>query len=184
MTALGFDPAAAQLYSRLLPLTGWPCMVVAETLSTSEGELKEEAAPLIESGVISCGETLTVLSPPAVVAHMLERDAFSADFREDLPRVRQIVGFTHETQRDHVDAKLGAELQVVDVFQRERCGRQRNSRGIDPLVLAQQPSLLDPRHNFAAVRCLDRELDLAGRLGLTADRLHRSVADAAEPVRL
>ena len=43
MTALGFDPGAAQLYSRLLPLTGWPCMAVAATLSTSEGELKEEA---------------------------------------------------------------------------------------------------------------------------------------------
>ena len=98
MTALGFDPGAAQLYSRLLPLTGWPCAAVAATLSTSEGELKEEAAPLIESGVISCGETLTVLNPTAVVAHMLERAATRAqDAHDHLLKISQSVPYVAGT---------------------------------------------------------------------------------------
>ncbi|OIJ27740.1 helix-turn-helix transcriptional regulator [Nocardioides luteus] len=98
MTALGFDPGAAQLYSRLLPLTGWPCAAVAATLSASEGELKEEAAPLIESGVISCGETLTVLSPTAVVAHMLERAATRAqDAHDHLLKISQSVPYVAGT---------------------------------------------------------------------------------------
>ncbi|TQL66840.1 Homeodomain-like domain-containing protein [Nocardioides albertanoniae] len=83
MTALGFTPDAAQLYSRLLPLNGWPLVVVAATLSTSEEELTQAAAPLSDNGVISVGETLTVLGPTAVVAHMLERAAIRAQDAHD-----------------------------------------------------------------------------------------------------
>lgn len=98
MTALGFDPSAAQLYSRLLPLNGWPLMVVAATLSSSEEELKEEAEPLIESGVICVSETVTVLSPTAVVAHMLERAATRAqDAHDHLLRISQSVPYVAGT---------------------------------------------------------------------------------------
>ena len=98
MTALGFDSSAAQLYSRLLPLNGWPLVVVAATLSSSEKELKEEAAPLIESGVICVGETLTVLSPTAVVAHMLERAATRAqDAHDHLLKISQSVPYVAGT---------------------------------------------------------------------------------------
>ncbi|MEU6133906.1 helix-turn-helix transcriptional regulator [Nocardioides sp. NPDC047086] len=98
MTALGFDPGAAQLYSRLLPLNGWPLVVVAATLSSSEEELKAEAAPLIESGVICVGETLTVLSPTAVVAHMLERAATRAqDAHDHLLKISQSVPYVAGT---------------------------------------------------------------------------------------
>jgi DNA-binding CsgD family transcriptional regulator len=98
MTALGFDPGAAQLYSRLLPLNGWPVVVVAATLSTSEDELKQEAASLVESGVICVSETLTVLSPTAVVAHMLERAATRAqDAHDHLLKISQSVPYVAGT---------------------------------------------------------------------------------------
>ncbi|SDK32224.1 Homeodomain-like domain-containing protein [Nocardioides sp. YR527] len=112
MTALGFDPDAAQLYSRLLPLNGWPFVVVAATLSTSEDELLEEAAPLVESGVVSIGETLTVLSPPAVVAHMLERAATRAqDAHDHLLKISQSVPYVAGTAA-RLPAPIGEEHPI------------------------------------------------------------------------
>lgn len=112
MTALGFDPGAAQLYSRLLPLNGWPLVVVAATLSTSEEELAEEAAPLIESGVICVSETLTVLSPTAVVAHMLERAATRAqDAHDHLLKISQSVPYVAGTAA-RLPAPIGEEHPI------------------------------------------------------------------------
>ncbi|MEI7054856.1 helix-turn-helix transcriptional regulator [Nocardioides sp. CCNWLW239] len=112
MTALGFEPGAAQLYSRLLPLNGWPLVVVAATLSTSEDELKQEAAPLIESGVICVSETLTVLSPTAVVAHMLERAATRAqDAHDHLLKISQSVPYVAGTAA-RLPATIGEEHPI------------------------------------------------------------------------
>lgn len=112
MTALGFDPGAAQLYSRLLPLNGWPLVVVAATLSSSEEELMEEAAPLVESGVVSIGETLTVLSPTAVVAHMLERAATRAqDAHDHLLKISQSVPYVAGTAA-RLPAQIGEEHPI------------------------------------------------------------------------
>jgi DNA-binding CsgD family transcriptional regulator len=112
MTALGFDPGAAQLYSRLLPLNGWPLVVVAATLSTSEGELREVAAPLIDSGVICIGETLTVRSPTAVVAHMLERAATRAqDAHDHLLKISQSVPYVAGTAA-RLPATIGEEHPI------------------------------------------------------------------------
>ncbi|GGR58398.1 hypothetical protein J2S40_003480 [Nocardioides luteus] len=112
MTALGFDPGSAQLYSRLLPLNGWPLVVVAATLSTSEEELRQEAAPLIESGVICVGETLTVLSPPAVVAHMLERAATRAqDAHDHLLKISQSVPYVAGTAA-RIPGPIGEEHPI------------------------------------------------------------------------
>ncbi|GGU25947.1 helix-turn-helix transcriptional regulator [Nocardioides albus] len=112
MTALGFDPGAAQLYSRLLPLNGWPLVVVAATLSTSEEELRQEAAPLIESGVICINETLTVRSPTAVVAHMLERAATRAqDAHDHLLKISQSVPYVAGTAA-RLPATIGEEHPI------------------------------------------------------------------------
>jgi DNA-binding CsgD family transcriptional regulator len=112
MTALGFDPSAAQLYSRLLPLDGWPLVVVAATLSVSEDELTEAAAPLLESGVVSVGETLTVLSPTAVVAHMLERAATRAqDAHDHLLKISQSVPYVAGTAA-RLPAPIGEEQPI------------------------------------------------------------------------
>ncbi|MER6937351.1 helix-turn-helix transcriptional regulator [Nocardioides sp. NPDC127514] len=112
MTALGFDPGAAQLYSRLLPLNGWPLVVVAATLSSSEEELLAEAAPLVDSGVVSIGETLTVLSPTAVVAHMLERAATRAqDAHDHLLKISQSVPYVAGTAA-RLPAQIGEEHPI------------------------------------------------------------------------
>lgn len=112
MTALGFDPGAAQLYSRLLPLNGWPVVVVAATLSTSVDELKEEATALIDSGVICMSETLTVLSPTAVVAHMLERAATRAqDAHDHLLKISQSVPYVAGTAA-RLPAPIGEEHPI------------------------------------------------------------------------
>ena len=112
MTALGFAPDAAQLYSRLLPLNGWPLVVVAATLSSSEEELKQAAAPLVEAGVIFVGETLTVLGPTAVVAHMLERAATRAqDAHDHLLKISQSVPYVAGTAA-RLPTAIGAEHPI------------------------------------------------------------------------
>lgn len=95
MTALGFDAESSRLYSRLLPLSGWPIAGVALTIGLTVDDLVTQAAVLTQHGIVRLGETtITVLSPADVFAHMLEEAAAGAQQAHDrLLRISQSVPY-------------------------------------------------------------------------------------------
>lgn len=114
MTALGFDPESSRLYSRLLPLSGWPVPGVALTIGVSVDELVAQASPLLQHGIVRLGETtITVLSPADVFAHMLEEAAAGAQQAHDrLLRISQSVPYVAGSTARVPAADHGSEQPV------------------------------------------------------------------------
>ena len=79
LTALGLTLEEERQYQQLLPLSGGPAADVAIVLGTTEEELGERLAPLLERGLVSLrGSRLVVLTLPALVARLIEEQALTA----------------------------------------------------------------------------------------------------------
>ena len=65
----------------------------------------------------------------------------------------------NETQRHEVNAGRDTELEVRDVFRRQRCRWQPHAGSIDAFVLPQYPSIDDRRPNVAVAGILHAQLD-------------------------
>ena len=79
LTALGLTLEEERQYQQLLPLSGGPAADVAIVLGTTEEELGERLAPLLERGLVSLeGTRLVVLTLPALVARLIEEQALTA----------------------------------------------------------------------------------------------------------
>ena len=81
-----------------------------------------------------------------------QRDVRRADFRQYLARLPHVVRAADEAERHHVDSELRAELEIVDVFRRQRIGRKLDAGRVDPLVLVERAAFEHSRHNFARRR--------------------------------
>jgi hypothetical protein len=90
-----------------------------------------------------------------------ERNLRRADFRQNLPGLPHVVCRSHEAQGDHVDARPDTELQIVDVFRRQRVGCQLHTGRVDALVLVERAALDDPCDDVASIGRFDLELDAA-----------------------
>ena len=79
LTSLGLTLEEERQYQQLLPLSGGPAADVATVLGTTEEELGERLAPLLERGLVSLeGSRLVVLTLPALVARLIEEQAETA----------------------------------------------------------------------------------------------------------
>ena len=82
---------------------------------------------------------------------------------DQLARLTDVGGALHEAERDHVDAERQPEVQILDVLRRNRRRRQRDTRRVDPFVLADLAALDDGRLDPGAVGAVDTQLDAAVR---------------------
>ena len=124
-----------------------------------ERHLEAEIAARDHHRVAGGEDLLEVLERQRALQLRDQRHADRVGVVHDPARLLHVGGGLHEAERDHVDAEREAELQVLDVLRRHRRRRQRHSRRVDPLVLADVSAFDDGRLNLHAVGRVDAQFD-------------------------
>ena len=176
LTSLGLTLEEERQYQQLLPLSGGPAADVAIVLGTTEEELGERLAPLLERGLVSLeGSRLVVLTLPALVARLIEEQALTAarvrERLHDLSRGDPVPGRLGDPARSRPDG--GARRP------RRRAELGRQPAGAAHRLIEHQPG----RHAVAAPRRLGDAARVRGhRAGRRGDG-DRTASRAIYPLR-